>query len=674
MKKLDLHIHTVPTVSDAPFIFSLETFKRYVATAKLDAVAITNHDVFDADQFRLIQASLNVPVFPGIEINVEEGHLLLFADPTDVTDFSGKCQRVANAITKIGDSITVDKLTEIFGDLSRYLLIPHYAKAPPIAGDTLNRLRPHIAAGEVDSAKKFLRALKDPNGPTPVLFSDSRMTDNPTAYSTRQTFLDCGVISLSALRNCLLDRTKVALSEQDGNALWQVFDDGQHLSTGLNVLIGGRSTGKTHTLQRISEQFDAAKYIRQFSLVQQDDAAYDREFRSDVERRRSVFVDQYLAGLQRVIEGVADINVDASERSVTRYIETLIKAATEADRRDAFSKAALFDEVDFPVTNTDTLKQLIGSVRQVIENLEFRAIIERHVQLSALKSLAIELIGLLRERTLDIECKKFVNGMVKEVKEGLRIRTSAVQVEDVDLYEIAMDYKRVDRFSEIVGLLKVPGVIYRESLQGFSIEARRQPFAGAGEVKAASGLKTAFGDAFRKYNHPYDYLQELKRNDALPRADLRRYFVRIEYRILNRDGFEVSGGERSEFRLLQEIADAQNFDILLVDEPESSFDNLFLKSEVNQLLKSLAQTMPVVVVTHNSTVGASVGADYLLYTRKSIEGDRIVYRLFAGYPTDKQLHCVDGTSIASHEVVMDSLEAGVSAYDVRRGQYEAIKN
>src|SRR5437762_5840826 len=56
--------------------------------------------------------------------------------------------------------------------------------------------------------------------------------------------------------------------------------------------------------------------------------------------------------------------------------------------------------------------------------------------------------------------------------------------------------------------------------------------------------------------------------------------------------------------------------MLLIDEPESSFDNLFLNSNVNRILKDISETMPVVVVTHNSTVGASVGADYVLYTSK----------------------------------------------------------
>ena len=176
------------------------------------------------------------------------------------------------------------------------------------------------------------------------------------------------------------------------------------------------------------------------------------------------------------------------------------------------------------------------------------------------------------------------------------------------------------------------------------------------------------------YGEPYKYLHVLLSNESLTRSELYKLFVKISYRILNKDGFEVSGGERSEFRLLQEIADAQNYDVLLIDEPESSFDNLFLKSDVNQILKDISKLMPVVVVTHNSTVGASVGADYLLYAKKELEHGKSVYRLYAGYPTDKRLSSVDGKSISSHGIVMDSLEAGVDAYNGRRQGYEAIKH
>jgi ABC-type dipeptide/oligopeptide/nickel transport system ATPase subunit len=674
LKKIDLHIHTVRTISDRPFTFSLDSLKRYVADARLDAIAVTNHDVFDAHQYHVIQNALAITAFPGIEVNVEKGHVLVIADPESVDEFAEKAALVSKRIQNIGDNISVDDLTTIFGDLRRYLVIPHYDKGPAVAGETLEKLRPYIWAGEVDSAKKFVRNTKDPSKLTPVLFSDSRMSTELSALPTRQTFVDCGNPTLEALRECFRDKAKVALSERDGNKLWQVFDNGQQLSSGLNVLLGARSTGKSYTLDQINSVVKNVKYIRQFSLVQQEDATSEREFANGVERKRSAFGDQYLSGLKRILDEVTTINLDADERAVEAYLNSLLRFAEETDRRDTFSNAALFHEVDFPIGNTETLHALIGSVRQVIENIEYRPIIEKHIDTSALKRLAMELIDTLRAASLDLKKRKAVNELVKEIKQGLQVRTSALQVQDVDLYSVAMNRRRVARFMEIVNLLKNPAVIFEDGLQGFRIEIRRQPFSGAGEIKAASGRKLPFSDAFSVYDDPYAYLQKLKEIEELSVADHYRLFVKITYRILNKDGHEVSGGERSEFRLLQEISDAQNYDLLLVDEPESSFDNLFLKREVNQILKGISETMPVVVVTHNSTVGASVGADYVLYTSKEKVDGNAIYKVYSGYPTDYELRCLDGSTISSHEVLLNSLEAGLTPYEERRLAYEAVKN
>lgn len=674
MKKIDLHIHTVPTISDSSFTFSLENFKRYVADAHLDAVAVTNHDVFDGKQFRLIQSALDAVVFPGIEINVEEGHLLVIASSSGVEEFEAKAHLVSQKITKLGDRISVEDLSKIFGDLGNYLIVPHSDKAPSIAGATLDKLRPYVCAGEVDSAKKFVRAIKDDAKLTPVLFSDARMRTDLATLPTRQTFVDCGDLTLSSLKTCFRDKGKVALSKDDGNSLWQVFESGEMLSTGLNVLIGARSTGKTYTLDRLSRTIENVKYIKQFSLVQQDEAAYERQFKGDVERRRSVLVDDYLSGLKTVLDEVMKIDLTANEKAVERYVSTLVKSAEEADRRDAFSKTELFDAENFTIGQTKVLQDLIASARQIIENVEFKTIIEKHLDVRALKRLACELIELLWARTLENSKKNLVNEVIKDVKQGLRMRTAAVPVEDVDLYKISIDTKRIQRFRDIVDFLKVETVVFQEGFQGFRVEAKREPFGGAGEIKEVSRVKTSFAAAFRKYGEPYEYLRELMSDESLSRAELYKLFVKITYRILNKDGFEVSGGERSEFRLLQEIADAQNFDILLIDEPESSFDNLFLNSNVNQILKDISETMPVIVVTHNSTVGASVDADFVLYTSKELEQGKAVHRIYSGRPTDKQLLSVDGKTISTHEVMLNSLEAGVVPYESRRRGYEATKN
>jgi hypothetical protein len=674
VRKIDLHIHTVPGFSDSEFVFCLDSFKRYVSEAKLDAVAVTNHNLFDVAQFRTIKETLGITAFPGIEVDLERGHLLIISDGSNLDDFESRTNLVSRKITKIGDTLSVEEMEKIFGDLKSYLIIPHYDKEPSITSQTLERIKQHISAGEVDSTKKFIRAIKDSAKLTPVLFSDVRIKNDLASLPTRQTFIDCGDLTLDAIKSCLRDKAKVALSEKDGNKLWQIFQDGQKLSTGLNILLGERSTGKTYTLNKISSVVGRVKYIKQFSLVQQDEDAYEREFKNDVQRTRSNFVDQYLSGFKNVIDSIISIDLVANDRQIDQYLATLLKSAEDADRRDAFSKTALFDEVEFAVGQTQTLSELIESIRQVIENIEYKEIIEKHVNLELLKRLACELIELLWDKVLEDKKKKLVNGLVKDVKQHLKLRTSAVQVEDVDLYRVSMDRKRVDRFSEIVNFLKQEAVIFEEGIQGFRVEAKKEPFTGAGQIKDASHVKTAFSDVFREYGDPYRYLRALLSNESLTRSELYKLFVKIGYRILNKDGFEVSGGERSEFRLLQEIMDAQNYDVLLIDEPESSFDNLFLKSDVNQILRKISELMPVVVVTHNSTVGASVGADYLLYATKDQEGDKVVYRVYSGYPTDKKLFSVDGKSISNHEIVMDSLEAGIDAYDSRREGYEAIKH
>lgn len=523
---------------------------------------------------------------------------------------------------------------------------------------------------QVDSAKKFIKAAKDDTKLTPVLFSDLRIRAGIPRFPARQTFVRCGEVTISALKSCFIDKTKVALSAKNGNDLWPALPDGGLLSTGLNVVIGARSSGKTHLLQGLKESTENALLIPQFSLVNESESQYLEH----LERTRTTYADDYLLGLKRVLDAVMAVDLDANARELDEYLRTLLRAADEADRRDALSRASLFSAEEFSPVDDQTLIKLVESVRQVIENLEFKHIVEKYVDVQSLKRLACELIELLWERQGVSVHKQLANEIISDAKRGLRIRTSATQVAEIDLYKHAMDDHRVARFRELASSLKERAVIHEKTLQGFRIQAIREPFAGALEVRAASCTKLAFGSAFKQYEDPYLYLRELLEIGGLARADLYKLFIKISYRILNRDGYEVSGGERSEFRLLQAIGDAQNFELLLVDEPESSFDNLFLKREVNSLLKQISTTMPVVVVTHNSTLGASANADYLLRTTKTLEDGNIRYRVYGGYPTDRILRSTDGTEIGCFESLVTTLEAGEDAYLSRRELYEAAKD
>ena len=37
---------------------------------------------------------ISVPVFPGIEIDIEQGHLLLITSPDDLDDFEPRCKHI----------------------------------------------------------------------------------------------------------------------------------------------------------------------------------------------------------------------------------------------------------------------------------------------------------------------------------------------------------------------------------------------------------------------------------------------------------------------------------------------------------------------------------------------------------------------------------------------------
>ncbi|MDE6429306.1 MAG: hypothetical protein K2K18_02200, partial [Malacoplasma sp.] len=130
MKKIDLHVHTVSTESDVYFTFDLETLEKYVDVNSLDCIGITNHNVFDSDNFNLIiekfsKSKNNLVLLPGIEIDVKtkngKGQVLILTDISNLDEFIYKCSLVAKELeisnynkNKKKKFITIEKLKEIF--------------------------------------------------------------------------------------------------------------------------------------------------------------------------------------------------------------------------------------------------------------------------------------------------------------------------------------------------------------------------------------------------------------------------------------------------------------------------------------------------------------------------------------------------------------------------------
>lgn len=673
MKKIDLHTHTVTSVSDTPFEFNLSKVVEYVDKLEISALAITNHNLFDEQQYFQISQALDIPVFPGIEIDLEGGHILVITEINDfeISNFNLKCKQVSDLIQTAEDDISLSEFKAIFQDLGKYLLIPHFDKKPSIKSEVIEELRPNIYAGEVASIPKFKRAFKDTENLVPVLFSDIRFKEELENFPTRQTYIDLETITLAGLKSCLADRSKIALSENSGNDFFQATDDGLELSTGLNIILGQRSSGKTVTLDKIASSSGNAKYIKQFSLLNKD----EEKFNETNQNRLSLVYDDYLGEFKKVVEKTLRIDRNQNHLEVENYFDSLKKFARENEKKDLYSKCKLFEENSYITEDISNLDKLIKSVITLIENSEYEDVISKYVSTNNLRKLALELIDTAEKSIVENSQKDWVNTVITDVKRELRIKTTGSYVEDIDLNKIALDEVRIEKFSDVVSSLKVDKEIHLENLGKFSIKTSTKKIQSATDLQKIGKDKKPYSRAFAQYaTSPYEFLLQL-RELGVEDANLFKFFVKIESITFNKDGFKVSGGERSEFNLIHEIQDATKYDILLIDEPESSFDNNFLNKEINTIIKGISSLMPVVVVTHNSTVGASIKPNYIAITEKKLESDRFVYRIYTGYPSDKELKSSDGTSIKNFEALLNCLEAGITAYNDRKEKtYEILKD
>lgn len=679
MKRCDFHIHTIPSISDRSFTYDKDVLISYVEKTGLDVIAITNHNLFDYAQFSDIKNSLtSIVVLPGIEVDLEKGHILVIANNDEGTlfDFNAKCEEVTDLIKTQEDDISYDTFLRIFGDLNKYLLIPHYEKEPKIHKNIIQKLGRNIIAGEVSSVKKFICLGKEDSGPTPVLFSDFRVEKGTSAnvFPVNHTFLDVDQINVNTLKLCLMDKTKVSLTAEKGIKLFQIFPNGQMLSTGLNIMFGKRSTGKTHTLNAIASLFgDRAKYIRQFELLNTGKNDSD-QFENDLKVRQENTAEEYLHEFSIVVaDMLKTCSQDEDDVKLQMYIKEVLSSAQQSDINDVFSKSKLFNESYFKEQSLDEIKKLIQAITVLLGTQLYKSLINKYIPDDSLKPLLKELIEQYRIINIENKYYKEVNNIIRMVKESLQLKSAAPRIPDIDLYQYFINKRKREIFAKVAIAIKNDKVISTERAGKFTIKVSARPFSNASNLKTVGLKQVSLASAFEKYGDPLSYIEKLK--EAGVESDrIYKLFAAIDYKILNPSGLPVSGGERSEFNFIQKIKDSILCDILIIDEPESSFDNIFLKNEVNKFIKEMAENMPVIISTHNNTIGGSIKPDYILYTEKTFEEDGPHFNIYSGYPTAKTLIDVNGKSIENYEITLNSLEAGEQAYSERKEIYETLKN
>ena len=418
-------------------------------------------------------------------------------------------------------------------------------------------------------------------------------------------------------------------------------------------------------------------HIKQFDLVKFNEKEDEEDFNKYLSSKEGNLADEYLEEFKQVVNDVSRVSFEEKRHKLGLYLSSLIKVANSEEEKDHYAKTHIYNETKFNTKNVASLEKLIKSVQVLLDNSEYAEIVSSHVDRDNLIGLLRELILKLRQYAEVNKRLELTNNIVESTRHDLRSKSSTLSTEeeDIDLYDLMLDKVRLEKFKELCSHIQVRKNIKKKEKNGkFMIAAYTRPFESASDLHKFSRQQTSFSDAFPQYENPVKYLDALKET-SLSADVYYKYFVKIEYRVLNEYDTDVSGGERSEFRLLERLKDAYKYDVLLIDEPESSFDNIFLRESVNERLKELAEIMPVILTTHNNTVGASIHPNFILYTERKIKGKgkKPEYNLFSGKLHDKQFASIDGTQISSHSILLDCLESGKDTYEKRQQTYNNLK-
>ncbi len=672
MKKVDLHIHTVPTIKDANFTFDMDKMQLYVQTLKLDAIAITNHNLFDKNQFDEIKNKLNITVFPGIEVDLENGHIIVIADADSLDKFDDQCNLLKEKIVDNKSVITYDEFISIFTNYEEYLLVPHYKKKPAMQQSILKKFGKNITCGEVDNIKKFCVLKKQQDDLVPLLSSDVRIKKDLENFPTRFTFLDINDTSLKSIKYALKDKNKVFINESRNDNEFIFTSDGLVASTKLNVIIGKRSSGKTYTLNMIKNTFDTSdvKYIKQFEITEK--SGQDK-FEKITKVEYEKITNEYISPIANIMPYILEIDLEEDNTKLENYHSSLINRALNSERNDIFSKSSMFNEITFDTKTNNELVELINAIKILLDNDTYKEIIEKNIEKASLEKLLSKFIKIYRNKYLDEKLKNDIDKLIKKIQNKLEFKSSIETISQIDFYSIMKDRLIVNRFNDDFNKIKLREKIFEEDYQRFKVVAEKVPYKTVTDMKKGANIDTgALKDLFDKYYKKdiFKYVQELRENNVSTDS-ISKSIIEINYTVINDKGSEISGGEKAEFNLLKELDEAKNYDVLLLDEPESSFDNPYIKENINTLIKDISNKTTVFVVTHNNTLGVSNKADKLIYTMYNNVEQK--YEIYIGNFTDSNLKNKDGKSISTYNAIVNCMEAGIDTYEERRKIYENLE-
>lgn len=656
MKRFDLHIHTLPSPIEADFTFSMDSLVDHVEGNKLDIIAVTNHNYFDKNNYVYVRDTLpNVLVLPGIEISVEKYHVLVVANPELVDSFEDLCKEVSQP-DENGIGMSNERFNELFGD-GLFIVIPHYKKKPAITSSDLEKLKGCVTALEVTSDKKWERESKDQATPI-VMFSDFRCEENGFRSRGKYTYISLNNTSFEALRLALNSKSKLSITEREDH---MELAPGLYASMGLNVVVGGRSSGKSFFLDKLYESCDSddVVYVKQFEIVQNAGKDIWEKHLSDEEIEIKT---AYYEPMSTIASAFSKLpSKEKSAKELKDYVVNLMEYAETSARDDEYSKCPIYSEGKLTAESCQREKKVCEALIVLLEKNPLSAEIDTMIGREALVALFRIALERYKAKLLRNTCVKQANEIAKKVKGRLTLKSSRPACPESPLVEIARRQAYVLRLVKLRKETKRESQVDTKSIGKFKRVTKRIQYKDATSLKKAIGATSSLSGIYQLDDETF--VEKILSAEGSP--DLTKAFFDMKVLLLNERDEEVSGGQKAEYLFFKALDKAASHDLILIDEPESSFDNPFLNELIASELKRISEKATVFIATHNNVLGVSIRPDGIVYT--SFEKGE--HRVYTGDIADDKLVTVARETVKRSDVLLRLMEAGNEAYENRRPYY-----
>lgn len=678
VKKIDFHIHTVSSDKDYDFSYSSQWLRNYVREAELDAIAITNHDLFDEGNFLKVKKDLpETRVFPGIELSLETYHVNIIFPEEDISNLIKlsiwlKSQRLGEK-----GKISTKDFCENMNNWENGIYIFELGKSNSLS--VPEKLSKVCAVGGVTNQLKFQSFYKMEDGLTPVLFSDAHADDNDPEEKRRNievlknknTFLQIDNCSFQEIKNCISDKDKVGIN---ADYLRDIIDIDNHtVSTGLNLIVGKRGTGKTTFLEAIKQYYEREDIyeIAQFETSNAK-SFIEKQRKVQGENALDVWKNHYGTQLSAIQSFLKDTEEDLN-KDVEFFLESVKQFAKDVTASNSTSKYQLIKESNFEKISIKNLEIHLKNLAELINSQDLWELLndseeKRKVFIETYN----EVRNLFVQKLQNNEIRKKVNEILGSVKKIVQSKTGITPVVDCELSRVIQKNQTEKEINNFMRNIVCETELKKEKIYGYQIIVKLSPFTNASQFRRDCGTKEAVqDDLFIPYNNGQyiKFLNNLKNMNFFNSSILERYLLHLEVDLLDSDGVPASGGQAVGFALMLRLDTAKTKPIILIDEPEASLDNEYIRKELRDAIRNLSKNSTVFVVTHNSTLGALLEPDYLIVTTKDKENG---YRVLTGEFSSHLISTNSNIVESSYEKFVEAMEAGIETYNKKGEIYASL--